>query len=272
MTVFPDPISVEPSTIQAAIAALDPKTGVMLTVTSAVSWFISTLSGGGSSLLIIPFIGVILGAKTIAPVTTIGALLGNGDRVVAYRHHVRWDVVAWEMPGAIVGSFLGAFVLTHISVRFVTLTVGICLLSSALSFFWKSWRSIIPTTTPVFTQTWYFLPAGVLYGFLSGVIGSIGPVLAPIYLAYGLEKQELLGTQAATRMAIHLVKVGVYSVFGILNTNYILYGFILGLAALPGNWLGHHVLLNISEQLFRRVAMFFVLFSGLLMVGQNVVM
>ena len=46
----------------------------------------------------------------------------------------------------------------------------------------------------------------------------------------------------------------------------------MGLAALPGNWFGHHVLLNISEQLFRRIAMFFVLLSGLLMVGQNVVM
>ena len=264
----------ELSILQDILTGLDPQTLIGLTLTSVVSWFVSTLSGGGSSLLIMPFIGLFLGAKAIAPVTTIGAILGNGERMIAYRQHVKWDVVFWEMPGAFLGSFAGAFVLTKISVRLVALTVGIFLLVSALIFLLKTFYPQADQDDSSgfqlkFDQAWYFLPAGVLYGFLSGVIGSLGPVLVPFYIGYGLEKQELLGTQATTRMVIHITKVFAYTLFGVLNSSHLVYGLIMGVAAFPGNWLGHHVLMRISEQTFRRIVMFFVLVSGLLMTSQN---
>jgi uncharacterized protein len=258
------------SILQSVLSELDPHTLIGLSVISVVGWFISTLSGGGSSLLIMPFVGLFLGGKSIAPVTTIGAILGNGERMIAYRQYVKWEVVFWEMPGALVGSFAGAYVLTQISVRFVNLTVGIFLLGSALIFLLKS---LYPQDTSgfqlKFDKAWYFLPAGILYGFLSGVIGSLGPVLVPFYIGYGLEKQELLGTQATTRMVIHITKVFAYTLFGVLNGSHLIYGLLMGITALPGNWLGHHVLMRISEQTFRRIVMFFVLVSGLFMSGQN---
>lgn len=261
----------ELSILQSILTGLDLPTLIGLTFTSAASWFVSTLSGGGSSLLIMPFIGLLLGAKSIAPVTTIGAILGNGERVIAYRQHVKWNVVFWEMPGALIGSFAGAFVLTKISVRLVGLTVGIFLLVSALIFLLKTFfpQDNSSGFQLKFDKAWYFLPAGVFYGFLSGVIGSLGPVLVPFYIGYGLEKQELLGTQATTRMVIHITKVCAYTLFGVLNASHLVYGLIMGIAAFPGNWLGHHVLMRISEQTFRRIVMFFVLVSGLLMTSQN---
>ncbi|MGA0200726.1 MAG: hypothetical protein ACO3NK_16705, partial [Prochlorotrichaceae cyanobacterium] len=52
---------------------------------SILSWFISTIAGGGSSLLLMPIIGFFLGAGAIAPVTTVGGIFGNIERVIAYR-------------------------------------------------------------------------------------------------------------------------------------------------------------------------------------------
>ena len=48
----------------------------------------------------------------------------------------------------------------------------------------------------------------------------MGPLLAPFYLSYGLEKEELLGTQAVNRMVVHIFKVITYAVFGNLTLPY----------------------------------------------------
>ncbi|MEI6443944.1 MAG: hypothetical protein WCO29_12675 [Nostocales cyanobacterium ELA583] len=38
----------------------------------------------------------------------------------------------------------------------------------------------------------------------------MGPVLAPLYINYGLQKEELLATQATNRVIVHIVKIFVY--------------------------------------------------------------
>jgi len=97
----------------------------------------------------------------------------------------------------------------------------------------------------------------------------MGSVLAPLYINYGLQEEELLATQATNRVIVHLVKVIVYSFFGAFKLPYIGYGIVLGLAALPGNWLGHLVLQKISEKQFRQLVISFVMFSGILILWQQ---
>jgi hypothetical protein len=120
-------------------------------------------------------------------------------------------------------------------------------------------------------RTWYFLPAGLFYAWLSGILGSIGPILTPLYLGYGLSKEEFLATQAASRAILHLIKIAAYTVFGMLTTENVWYGILIGLAAFPGNWLGHLAVEKINEKLFRKIVLSFMLLSGLLMLGQVMV-
>ena len=233
---------------------------------SLVSWFMSTLCGGGSSLLIMPMVGLLLGTRSIAPITTLGALIGNGDRVIAYRQFIRWEVIFWETPGAFIGSWLGAFILTRLRVDYLGAIVGVLLIFSALYFFYQK-RVGLKTFE---MKVWYFLPAGLCYATLSGLIGSMAPVLGPCYLSLVLEKEALLGTQGAARLIINITKLMAYAYFGLLNRQCLFYGLIIGIFALPGNWLGSFVLQRMSEQQFRQVVMVFVFCSGLLLLWQNV--
>ncbi|MDJ0552954.1 MAG: sulfite exporter TauE/SafE family protein [Microcoleaceae cyanobacterium MO_207.B10] len=231
-------------------------TYLWLTLASIVGWFVSTLAGGGSSFLLMPIVGLFLGTIAIAPVITTGAIIGNAERAVAYRQKINWTVIAWELPGAIVGGCLGAFMLTQIPVRWLSFFVGLFLFLSGINL-------IIKNQEKSFTvRAWYFLPAGFIYSFLSGIIGSMGPLLAPFYLNFGLEKEELLGTQAVNRIVVHIVKAITYTIFGNLTLPYLGYGILIGIAAFPGNWLGHLVLEKISPQLFRQLVITFVIFSG----------
>lgn len=235
-----------------------------LTLGSILGWFISTVAGGGSSLLLMPLVDLLLGPASIPPIITIGAIFGNGERSFAYRNKIDWQVIFWELPASLVGACLGAFTLTQLRLEWLGILVALFLIVSALNYFFKkeqqsSWS----------IRAWYFLPAGFVYAFLSGIIGSMGSLLAPLYIGYGLEKEELLGTQALTRGVIHIVKAIAYIVFGALTLHHLEYGVILGLAAFPGNWLGNLALEKISEHRFRKLVFAFVLFSGLLILWQQ---
>jgi len=236
---------------------------VWLCLASVLGWFISTLAGGGSSLVLIPIVGLMLGAAAIPPVVTIGCMFGNLERTFAYRQRINWQVIRWELPGALVGSILGAFTLTKLNLEWLSILVGLFLIAFGISFILKKETKSFPVSA------WYFLPGGFIYAFLSGIIGGAGPLLAPFYLNYGLEKEELLATQSMTRGVIHIVKMIAYAVFGILTLPYLGYGVLIGIAALPGNWLGHLVLKKISEQRFRQIMIFFIIISGFLLLWQQ---
>lgn len=62
---------------------MDVSVYLWLGLTSTVGWFFSTLAGGGSSLILIPVVGHLLGAAVVPPVITVGGIFGNIERVVA---------------------------------------------------------------------------------------------------------------------------------------------------------------------------------------------
>ncbi len=254
---------------QSFLNGLDSKAMLGLGPVSILSWFVSTVAGGGSSLLLMPMVGFFLGATAIAPVITAGAILGNAERVFAYRQHINWSVILWEVPGAIFGSVMGAFILTKVKVEWVGVCVAIFLIVSALNYFLKNFGSQEKDTKGFSILAWYFLPAGFVYSLLSGILGSMGPLLTPFYIGFGLQKEELLATQATARLVVHTVKIFSYAIFGVLLSQHLVYGLITGLAAIPGNYLGHMALQRISESRFRQLVMGFVMFSGLLMLWQD---
>ncbi len=234
-----------------------------LSFASTVGWFISSLAGGGSPLILIPAIGVFLGTNAVPPVITTGMMFGNGQRIWIYWRHINWQLMWWYLPGAVTGSVAGAFLFSRTEIEWLSLLLGLFLIISVLGYgAGKKQRAFR-------VKSWYFLPAGFAYSFLSGLIGSSGPLLNPLYLNYGLVKEELIATKSVHMIVVHSVKIAAYAAFGAFTGPYFWYGVLIGIAALPGNWLGQMVLERISEQRFRQFVMTFVLISGGLMIWQQ---
>ncbi len=229
---------------------------LLLVLSSVVGWFVSMIVGGGSSLILMPVIGILLGASAIPPVITVGGIFGNAERIYAYWSNINRQILWWELPGALFGAILGSFILSKLDLEWLIVIVAVFLIASGFSSFLQKSDHSFPV------KLWYFLAGGFVYAFLSGLIGSMGPLLAPFYINYGLKKEELLGTQAFVRCFVHCVKLIAYFTFGTLQLPYIGYGIVIGLASFPGNLLGGLVLEKISEKLFRQLVFTFVIFSG----------
>lgn len=237
----------------------------LLASVSFAAWFISMLVGGGSPLILIPLVTLLLGAQSVAPVLTIGSVLGNTQRSVLLWQHIDWSLTLWQVPGVIVGSMLGAYAFTQVEAEGLQVFIAIALLYMVVHSMLQN-RINLPKVT---FKAWYFLPLGFCNAIASGLIGSTGPILNPAYLSYGLEKEQMVATRAASLTLTHIVKILTYTVLGVLSPTLVGYGLIVGCATLPANWLGRKVLEKMSAEQFQIAVVSFVGLSGVWMLWQQ---
>jgi uncharacterized membrane protein YfcA len=238
---------------------------LLLSAASFISWFISMIAGGGSPLLLLPTVTLLLGPMAVAPVLTLGLLTGNLQRSLLLRQYIHWEIVSWQLPGVMVGSVLGAVAFTRIHAEGLQLVIGAILLGMVLYQGVKPyWRA--PSWT---MKVWYFLPLGFLSGLVSGLVGTTGPMMNPVYLGYGLTKEAMVATKTLNLVCSHCLKLLIYSLCGVLNPELLGYGLLIGVVAIPANWLGQQVLQAMSAQQFKQTVFLLIGVSGLVMCWQQ---
>lgn len=254
---------------------------LVLGVASFVAWFISMLAGGGSPFILIPLITLFFGAQAVAPVLTTGLLVGNAQRSLVFWSSVDWLVTAWYLPGAIAGAVLGSYVFTKIQAEWVQPLIAVALLWMVVDAAWSRRSPQSPTDShpsdppelksskPSGIRPWHFGVYGFFYAFGSGLIGSMGPIMNPLYLNYGLEKERMIATKSTNVVAVHIIKMLTYATLGVFTPTLLAYGLLIGAAAIPANWLGKRVLDRMSSAQFRQAVLTFVAVSGVVMLWEQ---
>ncbi|NER81482.1 MAG: sulfite exporter TauE/SafE family protein [Leptolyngbya sp. SIO1D8] len=235
--------------------------------TSFVAWFFSMLAGGGSPLILIPLLSLLLGTQAVAPVITTGLLIGNTQRSLFFWKEIDWKVTSWYLPGCLAGAVFGAYIFTRLQVDWLQILIGIALLGMVLNY-WLS-RLFKLSDRKLTVKAWYFLPVAFLNAVGSALIGSTGPIMNPMYFAYGLEKEAMVATKASNKAFLHVIKLISYAVLGVLEPSYLGYGLLIGLGAMPANWLGKWVLERMTNDQFRQMVFAFVAVSGVMMIWEQ---
>lgn len=235
-------------------------TVVLLMIGSVVAWIVSTLSGGGGALLLAPIVTYALRPDAVAPILTLTSLSGSPSSVWMMRGHVRWDIVRWYLPGAVVGAFLGAFLFAHSSAEWLQIFVGLFLVSTIFQYrFGRRERTFT-------VRCWYFPVVGFFVSFFSGLIGGTGPLVNALYLNNGMFKQEMVSTKSFNSSVVNAIKLGTYAMYGVLSNDLVLIGLALGAAAIVGSWLGKQILERLHAHHFRQIVIALMVITGLLMI------
>jgi uncharacterized membrane protein YfcA len=95
-----------------------------------------------------------------------------------------------------------------------------------------------------------FAAVGAASGLGSALLGSVGPLTAPFFLAAGLTRAAYIGTEAAAALALHLTKIATYGAGDLLTDRVLLYGLVLTPATLAGTWTGRKIVGRISDRVF----------------------
>ena len=238
-------------------------TDLALFAAGFVSWAISTLAAGGGSVLIVAAVAVILRGQAIAPVVTMTSVLASPARMILLWRFIDWRVVRWYLPGAVTGAALGGWAFAHISTQWLQIVLALFLISTAWQYRMGARARSFEMRLP------WFLPVSLVSGLTSAVVGASGLLVNPFYLNYGLTKQAMLATRAVNSLAIQLVKIAAYVAFGALHWRLARHGMAAGAGAIVAIWLANPWLRHLSSYRFRQLAVFVMLFGGVLILWQQ---
>ena len=230
-----------------------------------VAFVVSTLSGGGGALIMVPVLNALIGVGQTAPVLNLGTFIGRPARLVLFWKHIDWKVCLNYAPAAILGAFLGSWLFSQFRLEWLQIVVGLFLVSTVFQYrFGKKKRSF-----PM--KLWYFVPLGLLISVLGTIIGALGPVLNPFYLNYGLDKEDMIATKTANSFLMGLSQIGSYTFFGLLQDQYWLYGIALGIGATLGNIIGKKFLKGMKSSTFRKWVIGLMVISGIVLIYGQVI-
>jgi uncharacterized membrane protein YfcA len=215
-------------------------------VIAAVAFVAATLaavSGFGGAAVLLPVLVAFFGIRAAIPILTVAQLIGNASRVWFNRRELRWNVVAWFALGAIPLATLGALLFAAAPLSALTRLLGAFLLLVVV------WRHLHPSAHRSF-PTYFFAPIGAGSSFLSALLGSVGPVMAPFFLAYGLVKNAYISTEAMCTVVMHVTKLIVYRQSDVLSGSGALVGLALGPVMILGSYVGKRIVDKLPERVF----------------------
>ena len=228
-----------------------------LAATAFIAAALAAVTGFGGAVVLLPVLAWAFGVRDAVPILTVAQLIGNGSRVWLNRRELDGRVVAWFALGGVPFAWLGGQMFARAPLGDLTRLLGLFLLGVV------AWRRLRPG------QRWRPpLPAFALIGaassFLSALFGSVGPLMAPFFLAYGLAKGAYIATEAAATVVMHVVKLLAYRQANVLNGQAVLIGLALGPVMFGGSWVGKRVLDRLPARVFTPLIEATMVAAGLL--------
>ncbi|KAF1005996.1 MAG: hypothetical protein GAK28_02904 [Luteibacter sp.] len=232
-------------------------------VATLVAFALSAVSGGGAGLVLMPILRIGLPMAQVPVALSMGSAVSSVARIGLFVRHVEWRIVRWFVPFSLPGACLGAWLLGHVSPVYAELLIGVFLLVN-LPMLWRRPAAIVARRAP---SSGMLGVIGLCAGFVSGLTGAVGLLFNGFYMRYGLSKERVVATRAANEIILHLLKLALYVVFGLVTRDALLAGAVLALAAVVSTFGVRRLLPLLSEALFRRLAYGSMVAAGVAMTG-----
>lgn len=231
--------------------------GILLAAGAFGAATLAAVSGFGGAAVLLPILVAVFGVRDAIPILTVAQLIGNGSRVFFNRKELDLPVVGWFSVGAVPLAFLGGILFAKAPLPALTRLLGVFLIFIVI------YRRLKPGT-PYRPSLRSFAVIGGGASFLSALLGSVGPIMAPFFLSYGLLKGAYIGTEALSTVVMHVTKLVAYRKMDILSLPAISAGLMLGPIMVAGSFVGNKIVNKIPERLFIVIIESVMVIAGLL--------
>jgi uncharacterized membrane protein YfcA len=204
---------------------------------------VAAVAGFGGAAILMPILVSMFGVRDAIPILTVAQLIGNASRVWFNRRELELPVVGWFAVGGVPAALIGGFLFATAPISFLMRLLGLFLMMTVLC-------RRIGRGSALRIPVGGFAILGAIFSFLSALLGSIGPIMIPFFLAYGLVKASLIGTEALATVVMHVTKLVAYRRFSILTLDSMVIGLALGSIMILGSFVGKKILDRLPERLF----------------------
>lgn len=204
---------------------------------------LAAVAGFGGAAVLLPPLVFVFGVRDAIPILTVAQLIGNLSRVWFNRREIDLPVVGRFALGGVPAALIGGFLFASAPLAILTRLLGIFLITVVVyRHASKGSTARLPLRA--------FPILGAVFSFLSALLGSVGPIMIPFFLAYGLIKGALIGTEALATVVMHVTKLVAYGSTAILTGHGIAVGLALGSIMIVGSFVGKKILDRLPERIF----------------------
>lgn len=226
------------------------------------TFFAALLSGSigsGGGLLLLPILSAIVGVQNAVPMLTSIQIVSNASRAGLSWRSIRWNALFRFASVAVPATLLGSYAFVNLNKGALMHIIGTILVVLIAINFWKGAQKETKTSEK------YFMPFAAAAGFLSGMIGTAGPLGPMAFLSLEMSPVEFIATDATCSLILHLVKLSVYQ--HSLNIPAELWATSVGLAfvTIAGSWCGKNLAKHIPAATFKKVVMGSLAVSSLML-------
>jgi uncharacterized protein len=233
---------------------------LLIAVMGVFAGTVGGVIGFGSSIILMPILVWVFGAKQAVPIMAVAALFANGSRVWIWWKAISWPPVFWYCVASIPAAALGARTFVELTPKLVEAVLGVVLILMIPTRRWlaaRNWQ----------LQAWHLVFPGIAIGYLSGLMVSTGPINTPFFIAHGLVKGPFIGTEAVASLITFASKAVVLRNFELLPVEAITKGMLVGVALTAGAFISKRIVEKIKVEQFKLLMDGVLLFAGLSMLA-----
>jgi uncharacterized membrane protein YfcA len=228
----------------------------VLMATALVASLIAGVAGFGAGIIMLPVIAWTVGVKAAAPVLTVTMLLGNLSRLWWSRHELDGRAAGRYLIGAVPTTLLGVMIYAGAPAEWLGRAIGVFLIACIPLRRVLLWGHVR-------VRLVHMPLLGALFGFLSALVVTTGPVTAPFFLSYGLRRGGFIATEAVCALGMNVTRGIAFSRYSLLGWDTIALGLILGSTMIAGAWGGRWLLDRMSDKIFLLILEALTLVAGL---------
>lgn len=232
----------------------------LLALVAFIAALLAAVTGFGGAAVLLPMLVFVFGVREAIPILTVAQLIGNASRVWFNRRELDWRVVGWFALGGVPMALLGGMLFAHAPLRPLTRALGAFLILIVVI-------RHMPRMKAYRTPLKGFALIGAASSFLSALLGSVGPLMAPFFLAYGLVKGAYIGTEALSTVVMHVAKLIAYRESSVLPMHAVLSGLALGPIMIAGSFAGKRVVDRLPERVFVLIIDATLVVAGVMFLG-----
>jgi uncharacterized membrane protein YfcA len=202
---------------------LDPMLVAQLLALGSCTGFLAGLLGIGGGMLIVPFMTLILSTRGVESALAVKMAIATSMATIVFTsissvraHHrrgaVRWDLVRRIAPGIVIGGLIaGAGAFTALRGTTLALVFAVFVAFSATQML----RNRQPAPSRQVPGTAGSLGAGMLIGFVSGLVGAGGGFISVPFMTWcNVAMHSAVATSAALGLPIALANTIGYLIGG----------------------------------------------------------
>ncbi len=223
------------------ISVIETEIFVLIIAAAFLTGVIHGTIGMAGGIFMAAVLSHFVGIKAAVPAMTVALVFSHTSRALIYFKETDWSVVGRVLFFGGPMIVLGAIIFGLISPRTVAFVFALFLI---LSFPIKIWAK----RNQMNTGPKLLAGASMVWGVLAGNVIGPGFFLAPFLLGTGMGRMTFVGSLAAITLIMNLIKITVFGMTELMDWSLFWLGVVIGLATIPGNWLGKTLLRRMQDR------------------------